>query len=396
MKIIYFNTLFEPIIVGGAEKSLKNLVDSLIKFNNVEAVIVTINPENKDEISYINGIKVYRLAYRNTRFIFDDDNSRLKKIRWHLNEFDNRRFYSVIRDIIVSENPDIIHTNNLLGFSSLPIEVAKEYNKPVIHTIRDYYFQCWKSSKFNKNGICEKQCFTCKCLSSKRRKNSQLIDTVVGNSKFILDDHLNNDIFSNAKVKSVVFNIYEPPMGIQPKKITNNKQIKIGYIGRLHKSKGINTLIELFKKSEKFSLYIAGSGPEQYFVEEAQKEFNNIHYLGFIKPSTLFQKIDILVVPSLWHEPLPRTVYEAYAYGIPVIGSNKGGTPEIITDGKTGYTFNTDNFNEVTEYINKLTFDVELYHSISKNCLKMSKSFTSKCISSQYFDLYKRTLNVSE
>ena len=44
----------------------------------------------------------------------------------------------------------------------------------------------------------------------------------------------------------------------------------------------------------------------------------------------LFKDIDILLLPSLWHESGSRLIYEAYAYGIPVLGFNTGGTAELI------------------------------------------------------------------
>ena len=44
----------------------------------------------------------------------------------------------------------------------------------------------------------------------------------------------------------------------------------------------------------------------------------------------LFKDIDILLLPSLWHESGSRLIYEAYAYGIPVIAFNTGGTAELI------------------------------------------------------------------
>ena len=48
----------------------------------------------------------------------------------------------------------------------------------------------------------------------------------------------------------------------------------------------------------------------------------------------LFKDIDILLLPSLWHESGSRLIYEAYAYGIPVIGFNTGGTAELIGEFK--------------------------------------------------------------
>jgi len=45
---------------------------------------------------------------------------------------------------------------------------------------------------------------------------------------------------------------------------------------------------------------------------------------------------DALLVPSQWLETGPLVVYEAFAAGIPVIGSNLGGIAELVTNGDNG------------------------------------------------------------
>lgn len=47
-------------------------------------------------------------------------------------------------------------------------------------------------------------------------------------------------------------------------------------------------------------------------------------------------KSDVLCVPSLWAENSPGVVVHALSQGLPVIGSNKGGIPELVRDGITG------------------------------------------------------------
>jgi len=47
--------------------------------------------------------------------------------------------------------------------------------------------------------------------------------------------------------------------------------------------------------------------------------------------------LDVLLVPSVWPEPNPRVVLEAFAASLPVIAFRAGGLPEIIEDGRTGF-----------------------------------------------------------
>ena len=65
------------------------------------------------------------------------------------------------------------------------------------------------------------------------------------------------------------------------------------------------------------------------------------------RPEKVFNQIGCLVVPSQWEEPFGRVVVESYGYGVPVIGSNCGGIPELIDDGVTGWIFKSESRGEL-------------------------------------------------
>jgi glycosyltransferase involved in cell wall biosynthesis len=61
--------------------------------------------------------------------------------------------------------------------------------------------------------------------------------------------------------------------------------------------------------------------------------------LGSVDQATLFglyAAADVVVVPSIWPEPLSRVLLEAMRFGRPVVASAVGGSPEIVDDGVTG------------------------------------------------------------
>ena len=51
------------------------------------------------------------------------------------------------------------------------------------------------------------------------------------------------------------------------------------------------------------------------------------------------RQYDILVLPSVWEEPLARVMQEAMATGLLVVGTNTGGTGEVLVHGDTGMVF---------------------------------------------------------
>jgi glycosyltransferase involved in cell wall biosynthesis len=121
--------------------------------------------------------------------------------------------------------------------------------------------------------------------------------------------------------------------------------LTIGYLGRIEQIKGIELLLlaVLEMPVASITLLVAGNGPQLY-LEELQQRFSraNIHFLGFTEPAMLFSKIDVLVVPSIWEEPLGRVIFEGFAFGVPAIVARIGGMPEIVEQDVTGYVFEPD------------------------------------------------------
>jgi glycosyltransferase involved in cell wall biosynthesis len=65
----------------------------------------------------------------------------------------------------------------------------------------------------------------------------------------------------------------------------------------------------------------------------------DVHVLGSIPQPTLFalyHAADVVVVPSVWPEPLSRVLIEAMSFGRAVVATRVGGSPELVADGVTG------------------------------------------------------------
>ena len=63
------------------------------------------------------------------------------------------------------------------------------------------------------------------------------------------------------------------------------------------------------------------------------------------------RKYDALVVPSVWLETGPLVVLEAFAAGVPVIGSRLGGIAEMVRDGVDGLLFGAGNPEDLADKI---------------------------------------------
>ena len=193
----------------------------------------------------------------------------------------------------------------------------------------------------------------------------------------LLNDHIKNTKFKNVLVKAD--NIYTVseyaanviknynsnikiiPNGIQDKFETfyfNKNSITFGYIGSINKIKGIDILVDAFKKLvvkyPDTKLVVAGNNQESTTIETMQK-CNNIHWLGHLfeeAKTDFFKQIDVLCVPSI-DDPCPLTLIEGCMYGKAIITTDKTGNNYMVKENESGFIIpanNTESLLNTMEY----------------------------------------------
>lgn len=114
------------------------------------------------------------------------------------------------------------------------------------------------------------------------------------------------------------------------------------FAGRLEEVKGVDDLLEAFRGGDASmgTLVIAGAGGEmEAKVRQTAIELDNVEYLGRVSRDEVIRQLRqsrAAMLPSRWDENNPMSVLEARTVGIPVIVSDRGGLPEMVTDGVDG------------------------------------------------------------
>ncbi|MFH1615455.1 MAG: glycosyltransferase [Planctomycetota bacterium] len=119
--------------------------------------------------------------------------------------------------------------------------------------------------------------------------------------------------------------------------------VVFGMVGRLAPTKGLPFLIDAFQTVSKHlpasHLILVGDGRERHqLYAQAQNTHcaGAIHFLGKRQDiPQLLRAMDVFVLPSI-AEGIPRAMLEAMASGIPCIGTNVGGIPEVLDQGHFG------------------------------------------------------------
>ena len=396
MKIAILNSLYTPHLVGGAERSVQILAEALTR-QGQEVIVITTKPGSDVEVKYVNEVKLYYLGLRNFYWPYSDKNvTSIEKFAWHILDINNPIMAGQVGKILDKEKPDILHTNNLSGFSIGVWKKAASQSIPIIHTARDYYLLCPKTTMYDKGRNCTKPCLSCYIFSILKRIASKQVSAFVPNSEFVLQQHTKNGFFINTKIKKTIANPMQYKNIVPRAYQKEDKKIIFGYLGRLEPAKGIEQLLKAITKLQydTWELWIGGTGSQEYIQGLKAKYPNDrIHFCGFVNTEDFLQHIDVMVVPSQWSEPIPRSIIESYMYGLPVIASNRGGIPEIVEDGKTGFLFSAENPDSLTRELENFIQNPNYLQPMGLSALEKSKDFLPETIASQWAIAYRQVID---
>lgn len=337
MKILIVNSLFPPVAgCGGAEKAVMLLSEGLIR-RGYEVIVVSLHSAEEEKEETDGGVRVYRLPIDNIYWPFPKSHQpSWRRLAWHLRDRWNPKAARRVGRILDAEKPDVVNTHNLCGFSGAVWREVKRRQIRLVHTMHDYYLVCQRSMLFSARGVCTRRCLECRLLSQSRIRQSRNVDAVISVSRRTLELHRSHGCFQGVPgyVVSNIFpagNLRPPPA---PRAGTSG--LVFGFIGTLHAAKGIETLLEAARMLPcvDWRLEIAGAG-ESGYVQRLQRQYANprICWRGFMAADEFYASIDVVVIPSLWPEPLPYVCVEALHAGKAIVSSDSGGIPEICSLG---------------------------------------------------------------
>lgn len=186
--------------------------------------------------------------------------------------------------------------------------------------------------------------------------------------------------------KCVIYNGVDCKNIIDPTERTSHSGTNLLISGTISKGKGQHTAIlacnELLKRGiTDFKLFIAGIGTLEMDISEELR--SHVVFCGRVEDMrSLRKKMDIALVCSN-AEAFGRVTVEAMMAGLPVIGSNSGGTVELIQDYKNGLLFEVGNYHMLADKIECLIHDKTLSETLAVNAQSYSKNLFTKerCVS---------------
>lgn len=175
----------------------------------------------------------------------------------------------------------------------------------------------------------------------------------------------------------------------------------VTFIGRLEPQKAVGRLIRAWEKICSICtgthLLIIGGGFQENYLKNLVKDLNLVQKVTFIRNtgsvSSYLQSSYIFVLPSL-AEGISNSLLEAMSSGLAVIGTNVGGTNEVIKQGLNGILVAPDNSAALEQAVLNLLNNPELAKTLGKKArLTVEQNFSICRVSAQYFQTYKKVLD---
>lgn len=393
MKILVMNDF---LLEGGAEIYVKNLINILLNKNHDVRLITFDNDYDSKILNYgIDNIIIKNINH-----------SKVDKIKF------NKNMYLKVKEYVDEFSPDKIIVNNLFASPFTQYKALKGYD--AYQVVHDYHFICPKSTCIKGNyKICsgyKENCLkNCKYHNSKillkiKEIQTKKMETI---RKKIIKEFISPSECLKRYLDSYGYNAIciNNPVAVDKFKYVDYKKINklrvYTYVGMINERKGIFKFLEAFEDfsfANNVILNIIGKCSTKNDEIILNKYLNNkkINYIGKISNDEVLSKLydsNFLIVPSLWMENYPTTVIEGMLTKNLILGSNRGGIPEMLINEQT-MLFDILNKNSILNVLDKsYKMDEKSYNEILEKNYNFAKENNNGKI---YYDKLLKIIGSNE
>jgi glycosyltransferase involved in cell wall biosynthesis len=280
--------------------------------------------------------------------------------------YDVRMIGQVI-DLVKACQIDIVHAHEVKS-DVITYLVARFHPVPIVTTLHGWIGNSFKDRLFIKMDKRIARGFDRVIAVSRRIEEELLVAGVPGKKLCMLHNAIVGERYQRTGRRGLLAEVIGRPIDGPV----------IASLGRLSPEKGhadlIDAVNQVVRKGHKISLVLIGDGTERTRLIQQIKSLGlqeAVHMPGYIQePQRLLEEIDLLVLPS-HTEGLPNAALEALLMEVPVLATRVGGTPEVITDGKTGRLVSAHSPDELAAGILEFLSCPELWKRMARQGREM-------------------------
>jgi glycosyltransferase involved in cell wall biosynthesis len=297
------------------------------------------------------------------------------------------KFALLLRDF----KPDIVHVFAMFTHLSPSIlHACRDAGVPVVLSCNDYKHICPNYKLYHHGKLCE----ACKggryynsvlnkcCHDSLSFSFASCVESYVHHYMDILRENVHTFLFSSEFIakKTEEFwgkETFRWARFINPFDSTKYESSQdysdyFLFFGRLVEEKGVDVLLKAMKLTPTARLIIVGDGPKFDWLINFSRELNlnNVEFIGQKWGKDLDELIKyarFVVIPSTWYEVFGYVIVQSFAMGKAVIGTDRGGIPELILNGEFGYIYPAFSSDELSKRITTLWNNPDLAIRMGSN-----------------------------
>jgi len=414
MKIVICN--YRYFVSGGPERYMFSLMD-LLRRKGHEIIPFSVAYANNQKSDY-SAYFVTPPGSADQVYFKEMKLTPAQKVTTAINAVYSTEAKSKLETLIGDSKPDIVQTlqiHTVLSYSLF--DAAYNSGVPVVARLSNYQLMCPSEHFLRNYEICEK-CHESllygiryRCVQHSLPASAVRVTSLYFHRLKRTFDKVNCFIVPSFFLKQKMIDYgfpeerlirvptFVPVSEYQP---SYDFSDYIVYAGRIAIEKGVHNLIRAFSSiKSKVRLMIIGNhqSPEAEKVLNLVKDsdLSKVEFVGY-QPIDMIKKIIsgamFTVCPSIWYENNPNSIYESFALGKPVIGSDLGSIREQIIDGETGLLFAPGSVDAIAERINTLIEHPEQIKRMGKTARHyVEVGHSPEVHYNQLYDVYRRVLN---
>jgi glycogen(starch) synthase len=375
MRILVVSNFYPPHFIGGYELGCRDIVDALRRRGHDVRVLTSMHGVNRPEQSG----HIHRWLATDLALKINDAAADWRKVI--KKEAINRRAFE---RICRSFTPDLVYVWNATHISLSIALRAERMGLKVCYFISDHWLTEWERdalyslARRTPRRLHRKLAW--RLLMKWLRVNGTLmrddldLSRVQFASRFLKQAALDAGLsVADAEVIHWGIDIERFPFNDAAR-----RPARLLYVGQLTALKGVHTAIEALKQIRENSLHREATltvvgGPDYddrlHWLAASLGVGSFVHFTGLLPREQLpdiYRAHDLLIFPSVWDEPFSITLLEAMACGLAVIGTNTGGSAEILRDEENALIFAKEDANRCAEQVSRLLKDAARFERIRR------------------------------
>jgi glycosyltransferase involved in cell wall biosynthesis len=397
MRILMISSLFPPFVRGGAEICAHSLAIWLAGVGHDVSVLTTAPDPSQESWGEVeDGCRIYRVSLPRAYTAFDASGAPgWKKPLWHLQDLFDPRNVAVMDRVLDAVRPEFVNIQYIQGIGYNALTAIGRRGIPAVFTLHDLGLACVRMSMFVDGRECDGLCKPCHASAGVKMRYLRSM----GRLGFISPSTANLEKLQAFQPVGEypcyrVLNANEYPRPAVARRPADH--VRLLYVGRLHSSKGVDVAIEALDGLDPaagFTLDILGAGPDEAQWRTRYGDRPWIRFAGHVSLQEVADRMensDALLVPSIWNENSPGVVIQALAQGLPVIGSAKGGIPELVEHDRNGLLVEPGDVDAWRAALAGVIADRSLLEPLREHALATAGRFAKPALSREALAVFEQ------